>query len=66
MAMSGKDCYGSEEKKWTEEPSAGERSIYLWLLLIASSPASPGRISHAANSIFANSIIKLPAISPES
>ena len=39
-----KDCYGSEEKKMTEEPSTGARSIHLWLSLIASSPASLMRI----------------------
>ena len=27
----GKSCYGSEEKKWTEEPSYGVRCSHLWL-----------------------------------
>ena len=35
-----------KKKKSTEEPSTGEESIHLWLSLIASSPASSGRISH--------------------
>ena len=40
-----KSALAVKEKKSTEEPSTGERSIYLWLSLIALSPATPERIS---------------------
>ena len=46
MTRSAKGCYGSEKKKWTEEPSNDRRCIHLWLSLITSTPASPARISY--------------------